>query len=152
MGSDARNAAVMAGSTGGYRRRSEESELLLPKPHALEPGVGLLKAPAVIALENIGDGEHQVERAPVVATAADGLALHGIGELEQIELREPVALLKCSQGVILLASQFPAIGKAAARPLDQRTEESSDALKEDEQSRLHEAPKGSDSPCARQWR
>ncbi len=152
MGSDARNAAAMAGSTGGYRRRFVESELFLPEPHALEPGVGLLKAPAVIGLENIGDGEHQVERAFVISTAADGRALQGIGELQELEFSQPVALLKGSQGVILLASQFPAIGKAAARPLDQRMEESSDALKEDEQSRLHEAPKGSDSPCARQWR
>ena len=75
MGSDARNAAAMAGSTGGYRRRFGESDLLLPEPHALQPGIGLLKAPAVIALENVGDGEHEIERAPVVATAGHGRAL-----------------------------------------------------------------------------
>jgi hypothetical protein len=28
----------------------------------LEPGVGLLVAVAVIGLENVGDGEHRVER------------------------------------------------------------------------------------------
>ena len=75
MGSDARNAAARAGSTGGYRRRFVESDLLLPEPHALEPGIGLLKAPAVIALEHVGDGEHQVKGAAVVAAACDGGAL-----------------------------------------------------------------------------
>jgi len=102
MGSDARNAAARAGSTGGYRRRFGESELLLPQPHALKPGIGLLKAPAVIALENVGDGEHQVERAFVVAAAGAGTALQGVGELEEVELREPVALFKGSKGVVLL--------------------------------------------------
>ena len=48
----------------------------------------------MIALENIGDGEHQIEGATVIATAADGGALQSIGELEQIEFRQPVALLK----------------------------------------------------------
>jgi hypothetical protein len=91
-------------------------------------------------------------KAAVVTAAADGGALQGIGELEQIELRQPVALLKGSQGVILLVSQFPAIGEAAARLLDQRTEEGSDALKEDEQGSVSEAPKGSDTPCARKQR
>ncbi len=75
MGSDAKNAAATAGSAGGYPRRSAGSELLLPEPHALEPGIGLLNAPAVIALENIGDGDHQVERAAVITAAADRAAL-----------------------------------------------------------------------------
>ena len=35
------------------------SELLLPEPHALEPGIGLLNAPAVISLEHVGDGEQR---------------------------------------------------------------------------------------------
>ena len=102
MGSDARNAAAMAGSTGGYRRRFVESELLLPEPHALEPGIGLFKAPAVIALENIGDGKHQIKGTAVVAAAGDGGALQGIGELQEFELCQPVALLKSGQGVVLL--------------------------------------------------
>jgi hypothetical protein len=101
MGSDARNAAATAGSTGGYRRRFVESELLLPEPHALEPGIGLLKAPAVIGFQHVGDGEHQVECTAVVATTGDGGALQGIGELEQLEFGEPVTLLKGGQGVVL---------------------------------------------------
>ena len=105
MGSDAKNAAAIAGSTGGYRRRFVESELLLPEPHALQPGIGLLKAPAVIGLENIGDGEHQIKGAAVVAAAGDSGALHGIGELEQIELCEPVTLLKGGKGMVLLIGQ-----------------------------------------------
>ena len=105
MGSDARNAAAMAGSTGGYRRRFVESELLLPEPHALEPGIGLLNAPAVIGLEHIGDGNHQIKRAAVIAATADGTALQGIGELEEVELCEPVTLLKGGKGVVLLIGQ-----------------------------------------------
>jgi len=92
----------MAGSTGGYRRRFAESELLLPEPHAFEPGVGLLNASAVIGLEHIGDGDHQIERAAVVAAAGDCVALQGVGELEKLQFSEPVTLLKGSKGVVLL--------------------------------------------------
>jgi len=105
MGSDAKNAAATAGSTGGYRRRFGESELLLPEPHALEPGIGLLKAPAVIALEHVGDGEHQIKCTAVVTTAGDGGALQGIGELEEFELSQPVALLKGGESVVLLVGR-----------------------------------------------
>ena len=49
--------------------------------------------PAVIALEHIGDGDHHVERFGVVAAAAQGLAVQGLTELQQFELRQPVALL-----------------------------------------------------------
>jgi len=96
MGSDAKNAAAMAGSTGGYRRRFVESELLLPEPHALEPGLGLLDAPAVVCLKDVGDGDHQIKRAAVIAATADRAALEGVGELQEFELRQPVALLKGS--------------------------------------------------------
>ena len=118
MASDAKNAAAMAGSTGGYRRRFAESELLLPQPHALEPGIGLLKAPAVIALEHIGDGKHQIERAAVVPTTADGGALQGIGELQEFELCQPVALLKSGQGVVMLLGRELGgwIGQRSGRP------------------------------------
>jgi hypothetical protein len=34
------------------------SDLLLPEPHPLKPGIGLLKAPAVIGFQNVGDGDH----------------------------------------------------------------------------------------------
>ena len=82
--------------------RSEPSKLLLLEPHALKPGIGLLEAPSVIALEDVGDGEHQVERAFVISTTADRAVLQGIGELQEFQLRQPVALLKGSEGVILL--------------------------------------------------
>ncbi len=118
MGSDARNAAATAGSTGGYRRRSAESELLLPEPHPLKPGIGLLKAPAVIALEHIGDGEHQIKGAAVVTATADGGSLQGIGELQELKLSEPVALLKSGQGVVLLVGREPGgwTGQRSGRP------------------------------------
>ena len=81
------------------------SELLLPEPHALKPGVGLFKAPAVIALEDVRDSEHQIERAAVVTAAADGGSLQGIGELQEFQFSEPVALLKGSKGVVLLVGR-----------------------------------------------
>jgi len=105
MGSDSRNAVATAASRGGYWRRSAESKLLSPEPHALEPGVGLLKAPAVIGLENIGDRKHHIKGATVISTAADHAALQGIGELQEVELRKPVALFKGSKGVVLLIRQ-----------------------------------------------
>jgi hypothetical protein len=150
MGSDAKNAAARAGSTGGYRRRFAESELLLPQPHALKPGVGLLQAPAVIGLEHIGDGDHQIKRAAVIAATADGTALQGVGELEKLQFSEPVALLKGSQGVVLLVGQAAHCRGAIGLSLDQRTDEGRDALKEGEQRGWREAPKGSNSSCARQ--
>lgn len=62
MGSDLKNAVATAANRGGCWRCSAESELLSPGAHVLEPGVGLLVAVAVIGLENVGDGEHRVER------------------------------------------------------------------------------------------
>ena len=102
MGSDARTAAARAGSTGGYRRRFGESELLPPQPHALEPGIGLLKAPAVIALEHVGDGEHQIKGTAVVPAAVDGGPLKCIGQLQEFKFRQPVTLLKGGEGMVLV--------------------------------------------------
>ena len=157
MGSDARNAAARAGSTGGYRRRFGESELLLPEPHALEPGVGLLEAPAVITLEHIGDGEHQIERTAVVTTAGDGGALQGVGELEELELDQPVALLKGGEGVVLLVGRQLTGGARERRgrpggcswpePADHRQQggqEGQTETEEGEQKESREALKGSD--------
>ena len=56
----------------------------------------------MIALENIGDGKHQIKGTAVVAAAGDGGALQGIGELQELELCQPVALLKGCKGVVLL--------------------------------------------------
>ena len=70
----------------GYPRHFVPSKLLLPEPHALKPGIGLLEAPSVIALEDVGDGEHQIERAPVVVhSRVMAVVLKGIGELEQLK-------------------------------------------------------------------
>jgi len=73
----------------------------------------------VIGLEDIGDGEHQVERAFVVAAAADRAALQGIGELEEVELREPVTLLKGGKGVVLLIRKTAGTGRALGLLLEQ---------------------------------
>ena len=56
----------------------------------------------MVGLEDVGDGEHHVERLAVVAAVLTGGALQGLAELEQLEFLEPVALLKGREGVALL--------------------------------------------------
>ena len=72
----------------------------------------------MIALEKIGDGEHQVKGTAVVAAAVDGGPLQGVGELQEFELRQPVALLNGSKGLVLLVRQATELGRASARPLE----------------------------------
>jgi hypothetical protein len=104
----------------------------------------------VIGFQNVGDGEHQIKGAAVVAAAGEGGALQGIGELQEIEFRQPVALLQGRKGVVLLAGQSPEMRGAGALALKQRTEESGDALKEEKQGSVRKALKGSDTPRASQ--
>lgn len=119
MGAEAEIRCGVAGSSGGYRRWPvrligvfrPSSELRLPHPHARQPGLGLREGPAVVGLEDIGDGEHHVERLAVVAAALTGGALQGLAELEQLELLEPVALLKGREGVALLLLQERLMGR-----------------------------------------
>ena len=56
----------------------------------------------MIGFEHIGDGDHHVERLAVVTAALAGGALQALTELEQLELLEPVALLKGGEGVPML--------------------------------------------------
>ena len=94
-------------------------EFLFVEPHSLEPAIGLLKTPAVIGLEHIGDGDHQIKRAAVVAATGDGTALQGVGELQELQLSEPVTLLKGSQGVVLLVRQAAQCRGAIGLSLEQ---------------------------------
>ena len=71
------------------RAQEEPSDLLLPEPHALEPGIGLLKAPAVIGFQHVGDGDHDIEGAAVVTAAGDGAALQGRAQLQEITFHCP---------------------------------------------------------------
>jgi len=107
----------------------------------------LLEAPAVIALEDVGDGEHQVERAFVISIAADGIALQRSGELKQFELRQPIALLKGGKGVVEL-KRAELVGGAGLRTLQQRAQPRDEALNRGEQRTWGKAPKGSDTPFA----
>ena len=78
------------------------SELLLPEPHPHQPGLGLLDCPAVIGFQNVRDADHQVKSTAVVGAASEGIALEGLAKLEQIQLRQPITLLKGGEGVLLL--------------------------------------------------
>ncbi len=61
----------------------------------------MLNAPTVIGLETIGDGKHQFKGAFVVSATGDGSVLQDIGELEDLQFSEPIALFKVSKGVVL---------------------------------------------------
>jgi len=99
----------------------------------------------VIGLEYIGNGEHQIKGAAVVAAAGDSGALQRISELEQLEFSKLVALLAGGEGVVLLIRKAAETGRALRLPLEQRADESCDALKEGEQRSLRKVPKGSDN-------
>ena len=51
------------------------------------------------SFQNVGNGEHETEGATVVAATHNGAPLQGIGELQELELSQPVALLKGGKGV-----------------------------------------------------
>ena len=57
----AHSLGVQPGSRGGYRRRFEGSEAPFPVAHAIEPGLRLLRAPAVIAFEQVDDTDHHIK-------------------------------------------------------------------------------------------
>ncbi len=59
----------------------------------------------MIALEDVRDGEHQIKGASVIAAPGYGGPLKSIGELQEFELSQPVALLKSGQGVVLLVGR-----------------------------------------------
>jgi len=86
----------------------------------------------VIALENISDGEHQVNRTAFVAAAADGSSLQRISELEQLEFSKLVALLEGGEGMVLLIRKAAETARKLGLLLEQRADESCDALEEGE--------------------
>ena len=120
------------------------SELLLPEPHPHQPGLGLLDRPAVIGFQDVSDADHQVKSPAVVGAASEGIALQGLAELQEIELRQPVALLKGGEGMLLLEG----IGlrgnsgrswRASTGVLQQGSQDGESALKEGEQGQGSEA-------------
>ena len=60
----------------------------------------MLKIPAVIGLQYIGYGDHQVKGMAVVAAAAECLELQALAQLQKVQLSEPVTLLKGLEGVL----------------------------------------------------
>ena len=53
----------------------------------------------MLALEHIGDGDHDVEQFARVALAQAGRAAEGVAQLQQIQFRQPGALFKAGPGV-----------------------------------------------------
>ena len=86
----------------------------------------------MIALEDVGDGEHEIEGAAVVAASGNGAALQGLAQLQEIQFRQPVALLKGGNGVVLLEGGG-IIGETGTLRLDQSTQNGTGALEESEQ-------------------
>lgn len=92
------------------------SQLLLPHAKPLQPGLGLLGAPAVLGFQNVSDAEHQIKRPSVVAAALACAAVHGLGELQQLQLLQPGTLLEGRQGV---AAASKALAVSLAEPAEE---------------------------------
>ena len=103
----------------------------------------MLGAPAVIAFEQVGDTDHHIKGSVVVTAIGKGAALQGIAKVEEIQFREPVALLKGSKGMELLAGKQASSG-AGLLLLEQGANEGEGSVEDGEQGKRCKALKGSD--------
>ena len=96
----------------------------------------------MIGFQNVGNADHQIKGPAVVGAASEGIALQGLTKLEEIQLRQPVALLKGGEGVLLLeGSGFRGDSRrAGAGALQQRSQERESASEESELGQGREAP------------
>ena len=102
----------------------------------------MLSAPAVIAFEQVGDGDHHIKDGVVVAAIGEGAALEGFPEVEQIQLRQSVTLLKGRKGVAWAEGRELA-GGAAALLVEQGANQGKGSAEKGEQGQWSKALKGS---------
>ena len=57
----------------------------------------------MIAFEQVGNTDHRIKGCVVVAALGTGAALQGIAQVEEIQFRKPIAMLKGSKGMELPA-------------------------------------------------
>jgi len=104
----------------------------------------MLGAPAVIAFEQVGDTDHHIKGGVVVAALGKGAAMQGFAQVEEIQFREPVALLKGSKGMELLAGKQASSG-AGLLLVEQGANQGEGSVEDGEQGKRCKALKGSDS-------
>ena len=97
----------------------------------------------MIAFEQVGDTDHHIKGGVVVTALGQGAALQGIAQVEEIQFREPVALLKGSKGMELLAGKQVA-GRAGSLLLEQGANQGEGSVEDGEQGKRCKALKGSD--------
>jgi hypothetical protein len=97
----------------------------------------------VIAFEQVGDTDHHIKGSVVVTAIGKGAAMQGIAKVEEIQFREPVALLKGSKGMELLAGKQASSG-AELLLLEQGANQGEGSVEYGEQGKRCKALKGSD--------
>jgi hypothetical protein len=103
----------------------------------------------VIAFEQVGDTDHHIKGGVVVAALGKGAALQGIAQVEEIQFREPIALLKGSKGMELPAWKQVS-GRVGLLLLEQGSKQGEGSVKDGEQGKRRMALKGSDL-LAQRW-
>ena len=103
----------------------------------------MLGAPAVIAFEQVGYTDHHIKGGVVVTALGKGAALQGIAQVEEIQFRKPVTLLKGGKGMELLAGKQVA-SEAGLLLLEQGANQGEGSVEDGEQDKRCKALKGSD--------
>ena len=99
----------------------------------------------MIAFEEIGDTDHYIKGGVVVTALGKGTAMQGSAQVEEIQFREPVALLKGSKGMELPAWKQVS-GVAGLLLLEQGANQGEGSVEDGEQGKRCKALKGSDLP------
>ena len=97
----------------------------------------------MIGFEQVGNTDHHIKGGVVVAALGKGAAMQGIAQVEEIQFREPVALLKGSKGMELPAGKQGS-GGAGLLLLEQGANQGEGSVEDGEQGKRCKALKGSD--------
>jgi hypothetical protein len=98
----------------------------------------------VIAFEQIGDADHHIKGGVVVTALGQSAAMQGIAQVEEIQFREPVALLKGSKGMVVLAWKQVSGGPRRLLLLEQGANQGKGPVEDGEQGKRCRALKGFD--------
>ena len=97
----------------------------------------------MVAFEQVGNTDHHIKGGVVVTPLGKGTALQGIAQVEEIQFREPVALLKGGKGMELPAWKQVS-GRVGLLLLEQGSKQGEGSVKDGEQGKRCKALKGSD--------
>ena len=105
----------------------------------------------MIAFEQVGDTDHHIKGGVVVTALGLGAAMQGIAKVEEIQFREPIALLKGGKGMELVAWKH-VTGGAGLLLVEQGANQGEGSVEDGEQGKRRMALKGSEpSPQDRGW-